>query len=156
MIAALVGNLRIARMILDFTPDEEQNSYIEQKEDNGKSMFFLAATYGHLKLLQYFRNRHKSKSKSQRELHTIVDNFANTPLMHMVLCHNLDIVSWLNSIDPDCMKTRNKNRQSVLHFAAATGNTEIASVLLESLKSLDKSSLILAQNNGGRTVFHKS
>ena len=156
MIATEVGNLRIARMILDFTPDEEQNSYIEQKEDTGKSIFFVAAKHGHLKLLQYFRNRHKSKGKSQRELHTIVDNFGNTPLMHVALCNSLDIVSWLVSIDPDCMKTRNKNNKSVLHFAALNGNTEIASVLLESVNSSERSSLISSPDDKGLTAFHWS
>ena len=156
MIAAQVGNLRIARMILDFTPDEEQNSYIEQKEDNGKSIFFVSAKHGHLKLLQFFRNRHKSKGKSQRELHTIVDNFGNTPLMHVVLCDNLDIVSWLVSIDPDCMKLQNKNKLSVLHVAAANGKAEIASVLLKSVNSSDKSSLISSPDDEGMTAFHWS
>ena len=156
VIAAQVGNLRIAGMILDFTPDEERSSYIEQVNDNGQSAFFIAAVYGHLKLLQYFRKLHKSKAASQRELHTIVANDGETPLLQAVMGHRLDIVSWLLSIDPDCIKTRSKRKVSVLHCAAENGNIEIASVLLKSLNSSDKLSLISLPDNNGYTAFHFS
>ena len=156
MIAAQVGNLRIAGMILDFIPDEERNSYIEQVNVIGHSSFFIAAQHGHLKPLKFFRNRHKSKGTCQRELHTIVDNYGNTPLMLAVVQNHLKIVSWLVRIDPDCMKTRNKNKRNVLYFAAENGNTKIVSVLLKSLNSSDSSSLISSQDNKGMTAFYWS
>ena len=54
------------------------------------------------------------------------------------------------------MKTRNKEKESVLHCAAKNGNIEIASVLLKLLNSSDKSSLISSRENYGWTVFHWS
>ena len=157
-IAAMFGNLQIVKMILDATPEEERDSYIEQQvNDSTESPFLIAAVFGHLKLLQYFRDRHKSKGTSQRELHTIaLSNTGETPLMIAVKHHHVDIVIWLASIDPDCMKARNKKQQSVLHYAASCGNTEIASVLLKSLNSSDKSSLILSPDIDGETAFHWS
>ena len=62
--------------------------------------------------------------------------------MMAVTNHHDEIVSWLVSIDPDCMNTQNKNKRSVLHYAAAKNNNEIASVLLTALKSSDRLSLI--------------
>ena len=70
--------------------------------------------------------------------------------------HHLEIVSWLATIDPDCMKTRSRKKQSVLHYAAAKNNTEIASVLLKALKSLDKLSLISSSENNDVTAFYWS
>ena len=54
------------------------------------------------------------------------------------------------------MKTQNKLKESVLHCAAENGKIEIASVLLKSLISSDKSSLISSPENVGRTAFHFS
>ena len=71
-------------------------------------------------------------------LHTIQKKDGNTPLMLAVANHHLENVSWLVSIDPDCMKTQNKNKRSVLHYAAANNNTEIASVFPKLLNSLEK------------------
>ena len=51
------------------------------------------------------------------------------------------------------MKTRNRNKHSALHFSAANGNIEIASVLLKSLNSSDKCSLISSPENNGVTAF---
>ena len=65
-----------------------------------------------------------------------------TLLMLALLRNHLEIVSWLASIDLACMKLQNKYKQSVLHFAAANGKTEIASVLSKLMNSSDKSSLI--------------
>ena len=64
--------------------------------------------------------------------------------MLAVANHHLVNVSWLDSIDPDCLKTRNKNKRNVLYYTAANNNTEIASVLLKLklLKSPDKLPLI--------------
>ena len=76
--------------------------------------------------------------------------------MLAVANHHLEIVSWLVSIDPDCMKTQKKIEGSVLHCAAENGNIEIASVLSKSLNSSDKSFLISSPENLGRTVFHFS
>ena len=81
-------------------------------------------------------------SESDPLLHTIQDNDGYTTLMQAVLTDHLEIVFWLASIDPDCMKITNKKKESVLIFAAENNNTEMASVLLKLLNSSDKSSLI--------------
>ena len=54
------------------------------------------------------------------------------------------------------MKLPNKDKLSVLHVAAANGKTEIASVLLKSVNSSDKSSLISSPDDEGMTAFHWS
>ena len=95
-------------------------------------------------------------SESDPLLHTIQDNKGYTLLMQAVLSHQLEIVSWLASTDPDCMKTHKKNEQNVLHCAAENNNTEIASVLLKTLKSLDKLSLISSSEINGVTAFYWS
>ena len=92
-------------------------------------------------------------SESDLLLHTIQDNDGNTPLMHAVLSHHLEIVIWLASIDKCCVKTRNRNKHSALHFSAANGNIEIASVLLKLLNSSEKTSLISWPDNNGITAF---
>ena len=89
-------------------------------------------------------------------LHTIQNMDGNTPLMLAVVNHHLVNVSWLDSIDQDCMKTRNKNKRSVLHYSAASINTEIASVLLKASKSSDKLSLISSPGSDGMTNFKLS
>ena len=75
-------------------------------------------------------------------LHMIQIKDGNTPLMLAVANHHLVNVSWLDSIDPDCIETQNKNKRNVLYYAAANNNNEIASVLLKLLKSPDKLPLI--------------
>ena len=54
------------------------------------------------------------------------------------------------------MKLQNKDKLSVLHVAAANGKTETASVLLKSVSSSDKSSLISSPDDKGMTAFHWS
>ena len=76
--------------------------------------------------------------------------------MVAVANHHLENVSWLVSIDADSMKTKNTNKQSERHHAAANNNTEIASVLLKALKSTDKLSLTSSPDNDGMTAFHLS
>ena len=95
-------------------------------------------------------------SDSDPLLHTIQDNDGDTPLMQAVLSHQLEIVSWFASTDPDCMKTHKKNKQNVIHCAAENNNTEIASVLLKALKSSDKLSLISSSENNCVTAFYWS
>ena len=54
------------------------------------------------------------------------------------------------------MKLQNEDKLSVLHVAAANGKTEIASVLLKSVNSSDKNSLISSPDDEGMTAFHWS
>ena len=72
------------------------------------------------------------------------------------LRNNLEIVGWLASIDLARMKLQNKDKLSVLNVAAANGKTEIASVLLKSVNSSDKNSLISSPDDEGMTAFHWS
>ena len=76
--------------------------------------------------------------------------------MLAVLRNHLEIVGWLASIDLVCMKLPYKDKLSVLHVAAANGKTEIDSVLLKSVNSSDKSSLISSPDDEGMTAFHWS
>ena len=73
--------------------------------------------------------------------------------MLAVLSNHLEIVSWLVSIDPACNKIQNKDNLSVLQVAAANSKTGIATVLLKSVKSSEKSSLISSPADEGRTAF---
>ena len=155
-ITAHVGKLRIARMILEVIRDEERNSYIEQVNKNGQSQLFIAVGSGHLKQLQYFLDQHKSEGTCQGELHTIIDNDGNTPLAYAVLNNQLDVVRWLASIDSDAMKTRNKDKRSVLHHAATNGRTDFASVFLELMKASDIYALIISPDQDGCTALHYS
>ena len=76
--------------------------------------------------------------------------------MLAVLRNHLEIVSWLVSIDPACIKIQIKDNVSALEVAAANGKTEIASVLLKSVKSSEKRSLISSSDDENRTAFHWS
>ena len=76
--------------------------------------------------------------------------------MLVVLKNHLEIVGWLASIDLACLKLQNTDKLSVLHVAAANGKTEIASVLLKSVNSSDKSSLISSPDDKGMPAFHWS
>ncbi|XP_063711699.1 serine/threonine-protein phosphatase 6 regulatory ankyrin repeat subunit B-like [Symsagittifera roscoffensis] len=143
-------------MILEVIPDEERKSFIEQADDDGYSPFFCAVDSGHLKLLQYFRDQHKSEGTSQRELHTIVNKDGWTPLAAAVWYNQLDVVRWLVRIDPEGMKTRSKVKRSVLHYAALNGNIEIASVFLELLEPSDKCALIISLDKYGAISLHNS
>ena len=103
-------------------------------------------------LLEQLKN---CMSECNPPLYTIQDNDRDQPLMLAVANHHLEIVCWLVSIDPDCMKTQKKNKRSVLHYAAANNNTEIASVLLkalESVKSSEKLSLISSPDSDVMTT----
>ena len=95
-------------------------------------------------------------SGSDPPLQIVQQNDGDTPLAIAVINQHFFIVRWLVSFNPDCMKTRNKKQESVLHQAAANGDTEIASFLLKSMNSSDKNSLILSPDNDGETAFHWS
>ena len=98
---------------------------------------------GHLEFSEWLLEEYKNyKSESDPLTHTIQNNNGITPLVLAVLRNDLESVGWLASIDLACMKLQNKDGLSVLHVAAANGKTEIASVLLKSVNSSDKSSLI--------------
>ena len=130
---------------------------ISSPDDKGRTAFHWSCSQGHFEfskwLLEEYRN---CKSESDPLLHTIQDNNGNTPLMLAVLSNHREIVSWLVSIDPACIETQDKDNVSVLQVAAANGKTEIAFVLLKSVKSSEKSSLISSPDDEGRKVFHWS
>ena len=54
------------------------------------------------------------------------------------------------------MKLQNKDKVSVLQFAAANGKTENASVLLKLVNSSDKSSLFSSTDNDCKTAFYQN
>ena len=50
-------------------------------------------------------------SESDPLLDTIQDNIGYMLLMQAVLSHHLEVVSWLASIDPDCIKNITKTNK---------------------------------------------
>ena len=135
----------------------EKSSLISSPDDEGLTAFHWSCSQGHLEfckwLLEYYKNY---KSESDPLLHTVQYNNGITPLVLAVLRSDLEIVGWLASIDLSRMKLQNKNKLSVLHVAATNGKTEIALVLLKSVNSSDKSSLISSPDDEGLTAFHWS
>ena len=119
--------------------------------------FSLSCSKGHLESSKWLFDGYKNyMSEYDPRLHTIQNKDGNTPLMLAVANHHLINVSLLVSLDTVCMKTRNKNKRSVLHYSAASINTEIASVLLKASKSSDKLSLISSPGSDGMTNFNLS
>ena len=156
-VAAANGKTEIASVLLKSVNSSDKSSLISSPDDEGMTAFHWSCLRGHLEsskcLLEEYKNY---KSESDPLLHTIQNNNKTTPLELAVLSNHLEIVGWLASIDPACMKLQNKDKLSVLHVAAANGKTEIASVLLKSVNSSDKSSLISSPDDEGMTAFHWS
>ena len=135
----------------------DKSSSNSSPDNGGRTAFYKSCLQDHLEFSKWLLEEYKNcKSESDPPLPTIEDNNGNTPLMPAVLFNYLKIVSWLASIEPACMKLQNKDKVSVLQFAAANGKTEIASVLLKLVNSSDKSSLFSSTDNDGKTAFYFS
>ena len=135
----------------------DKSSLISSPDDKGMTAFHWSCSEGNLKFSKWLLEEYKNyKSESDPLLYTIQYNIGITPLGLAVLRNHLEIVGWLASIDLACMKLENKDKLSVLHVAAANGKTETASVLLKSVSSSDKSSLISSPDDKGMTAFHWS
>ena len=155
--AALHDNFELASILIKLLNSSDKNSLISSPDNNGLTAFYWSCSKGHLEFSKWLLEEYKNcKSESDQLLHTIQGNDGYTPLMLAVVNQHLEIVHWLASIDPDCMKTRNRVKESALHYAAEKGNFEIASVLLKLMNSSDKASIISSQNNNGMTTFHLS
>ena len=112
---------------------------------------------GHLEFSQWLIDEYeKCKSESDSPLPTTQDEDEHTPLAAAAQNNQINVVSWLASIDPQGLKTQNKDRSGVLHHAAANGNIEIASVFLELLKPSDKCALIISPDKDGAISLHYS
>ena len=156
-VAAANGKSEIAFVLLKPVKSSEKTSLISSPDDEGRTVFHWSCSQGHLQISKWLLEKYKNcKSESDPLLHTIQDNNENTPLMPAVLSNHLEIVRWLVSIDPVCMKIQDKDNVSVLQVAAANGKTEIAFVLLKPVKTSEKTSLISSPDDEGRTVFHWS
>ena len=156
-VAAANGKTEIASVLLKSVNSSDKNSLISSPDDEGMTAFHWSCLRGHLEFSKCLLEEHKNyKSESDPLLHTIQNNNRTTPLELAVLRNHLEIVGWLASIDLACMKLENKDKLSVLHVAAANGKTEIASVLLKSVNSSDKCSLISSPDDEGMTAFHWS
>ena len=141
--AAENNNTEIASVLLKLLKSWKKSFLISSPKNHGWTTFYWSCSQGYLELSKWLLEDYKNcKSESDPLFYTIQDNDGDTPLMLAVTNHHDEIVSWLVSIDPDCMNTQNKNKRSVLHDAAANNNNEIASVLLNALKSSDRLSLI--------------
>ena len=155
--AVVNDKTEIVSVLLKSLNSSHKSSLISSPDDKGRTAFHRSCPQGHLEFSKWLLEEYKNcKSESDPLLHTIQSNIGLTPLMLAVLRNHLEIVSWLASIEPACMKKQNKAKLSKLHVAAANGKTEIASALFESLNSSDKSSLISSPDKGGRTALHKS
>ena len=156
-VAATNGKTEIASVLLKSVNSSDKSSLISSPDDEGLTALHWSCSQGHLQFSKWLLEEYKNyKSESDPLLHTIQYNNGITPLVLAVLRSDLEIVGWLASIDLACMKIQNKNKFSVLHVAAANGKTEIASVLLKSVNSSDKNSLISSPDDEGLTAFHCS
>ena len=156
-VAAANGKTEIASVLLKSVNSSDKSSLISSPDDEGMTAFHWSCLEGHLEFSKWLLEEYNNyKSESDPLLHTIQNNNGITPLVLAVLRNHLEIVGWLASIDLACMKLQNKDKLSVLHVAAANGKTEIASVLLKSVNSSDKSSLISSPDDEGMTAFHWS
>ena len=156
-VAAANGKTEIASVLLKSMNSSDKSSLISSPDDEGMTAFHWSCLEGHLEFSKWLLEEYKNyKSESDPLFHTIQYNNGITPLVLAVLRNHLEIVGWLASIDLACMKLQNKDKLSVLHVAAANGKTEIASVLLKSVNSSEKSSLISSPDDEGMTVFHWS
>ena len=156
-VAAANGKTKIASVLLKLVSSSDKSSLISSPDDKSMTAFHWSCSEGHLEFSKWLLEEYKNyKSEFDPLLHTIRDFDGTTPLVLDVLRNHLKIVGWLSSIDLACMKLPNKDKLSVLHVAAANGKTEIASVLLKSVNSSCKSSLISSPDDDGRTAFHRS
>ena len=156
-VAAANCKTEIASVLLKSVNSSVKSSLISSPDDEGMTALNWLCSEGHLELSKWLLEEYKNyKSEPDPLLHTIQNNNGITPLVLTVLRNRLEIVGWLASIDLVCMKLQNKDNLSVLHVAAANGKTEIASVLLKSVNSSDKSSLISSPDDKGMTAFHWS
>ena len=156
-VAAANGKTEIASVLLKSVNSSDKSSLISSPDDEGMTAFHWSCLEGHLEFSKWLLEEYKNyMSESDPLLHTIQNNNGTTSLELAVLRNHLEIVGWLASIDLACMKLQNKDKLSVLHVAAANGKTEIASVLLKSVNSSDKSSLISSPDDEGMTAFHWS
>ena len=151
-VAAANGKTEIASVLLKSMNSSDKSSLISSPDDEGMTAFHWSCLEGHLEFSKWLLEEYKNyKSESDPLLHTIRDNDGKTPFMLALLSNNLEIVSCLASIDLACMQLQNKDKLLVLNLAAANSKTEIASVLLKSVNSSDKSSLISSPDDKGVT-----
>ena len=132
--AAANGKTQIAFALLEWLNSSDKSSLISSPDNDGKTAFYFSCSQGHLEFRKWLLGEYNNcKSESDQLLHTIQDIDRNTPLITAVLSNHPEIVSWLASIDPACMKIQNKYKISELNFAAADGKIELASAPLMSL-----------------------
>ena len=154
-VAAANGKTEIASVLLKSVNSSDKNSLISSPDDKGGTALHWSCLKGQIEFSKWLLEEYNNyKSESDPLLHTIQYNNGITPLVLAALRKHLEKVGWLASIDLACMKLPNKDKLSVLHVAAANGKTEIASVLLKSVNSSDKSSLISSPDDEGMTAFH--
>ena len=155
--AALNGNIEIASVFLELLEPSHKCALIISPDKYGAISLHDSCSNGHLEFGQWLIDEYeKCKSESDPPLITIHDKDEDTPLAAAVWYNQLDVVRWLVRIDPEGMKTRNKDKRSVLHYAALNGNIEIASVFLELLEPSDKCALIISPDKDGATSLHYS
>ena len=148
--AALNGNIEIASVFLELLEPSDKCALIISPDKYGAISLHDSCSNGHLEFSQWLIDEYeKCKSESDPPLITIHDKYEDTPLAAAVWYNQLDVVRWLVRIDPEGMKTRNKVKRSVLHYAALNGNIEIASVFLELLEPSDKCGLIISPDKYG-------
>ncbi|XP_063711698.1 espin-like [Symsagittifera roscoffensis] len=155
--AALNGSIVIASVFLEFLEPSDKCALIISPDKDGAISLHNSCSNGHLEFSQWLIDEYeKCKSESDPPLPTIHDKDEHTPLAAAVQINRFDVVRWLASIDPQGMKTRNKVKRSVLHYAALNGNIEIASVFLELLETSDKCALIISPDKDGAISLHNS
>ena len=114
--AAANNNTENASVLLKALKSSDKLSLISSPDNGRMTSCKWLCSESHLEFRKLLLEEYKNiMSESDPLLHTIQDNDGDTPLMLTVANRHHEIVSWLVSIDPACMKTQNTNKLNVRH-----------------------------------------
>ena len=112
--SAANNNTEIASVLLKALKSSDSFSLFSSADNSGVTTSSWSWSKGHLGFRKWLLEEYKtSMSEYDPLLHTIQDNDGDTPLMLAEANHHLEIVSWLVSIDADCMKTQKTKHKQI-------------------------------------------
>ena len=107
--AAVVGNIEIASVFLELLEPSDECALIISPDKDGAISLHYSCSKGHLEFNQWLVDEYENcKSESDPPLPTIQNKDECRPLAAAVENNQLDVVSWLASIDPEGLKTQKK------------------------------------------------
>ena len=110
--AAANDKTEIASVLLKSLSLSDKIFFISFPDNDGRTAFHRSCSESHFQFSKWLLEEYKNyKSESDPLLHTTQNNNGITPLMLALLSNHLEIVSWLVSIDPACMKIQNKKKK---------------------------------------------